>query len=189
MSGYELQYDAACWYPLPDSTDPAAVQDDARLFGDALVAGLAQARTDLDPTELDDLRSFASAVAASRPAAASESFVFLPADIGALGVAHLTVIVPGEHEVYAADDLIASADDALLPPVRTPFDAPGLGVGDRVLTVAAGTDVPPSARIEYLFVEGPAVLMLSAAARSVRDAALMTAALDELLASFRWLEA
>lgn len=180
MSGYELQYDAGLWYPLPDSGD-------ARAFAEGLAAALEAERPDITPSELDDLRAVAETAVATRPPDASESFLFLPADVGALGIVHLVIVVPAPGEVYSADDLLAASDDALLSPVRTDLELAGLGSGSRILAVTPGGGELPTARIEYLFAEGPAVLMASALARSMRDAGIMTVALDEMLGGFRWM--
>lgn len=181
MSGYALEYDAAVWRALPTA-------DRAAAFALGLDEELRRERPDLTEVELAALRETAERAAASRPRDASESFLFLPVDVGGIGIAHLSVVVPGADEVYDASDVVAAATDALLPPTLTEVDVAGLGRGHRVLTVAPGGDELPSARVEYLFTGGPAVLLVSALARSVRDAALMAAALDELLASFRWQE-
>jgi len=179
VSGYALEYDAALWRALPSA-------DRAASFALDLDEELRRERPDLAEDELAAVREIAERATASRPNDASESFLFLPVDVGGIGIAHLSIVVPGAGEVYDANDVVAAATDALLPPTLTEVDVDGLGRGHRVLTVAPGGDDVPSARIEYLFAGGPAVLLVSALARSVRDAALMAAALDELLASFRW---
>lgn len=182
MSGYELHYDAGSWYPLPD---PGGAAD----FSQRLAAALAAERPDLAAADLDTVRAIARAAVETRPSDASESFLYLPADVGALGIVHLVVVAPGADEVYTADDLLAASTDGLLPPVRTDVAFDGLGAGARILEVTPGAEALPTARIEYLFADGPAVLMVSALARSVRDAGILIAAVDDLLGSFRWLGA
>ncbi|WAB84818.1 hypothetical protein OVN20_04425 [Microcella daejeonensis] len=131
MSGYELSYDAGCWYRLPDSGD-------ARGFADEVVADLRASRPDLDADDAHAVRGVAEAVVLSRPDDASESFLFLPADVGALGVAHLSIIVPAAGEIYSAVDVMAAADDALLPPARSDLEFASLGRGSRIITVTPG---------------------------------------------------
>ena len=105
MSGYALEYDAAVWRALPTA-------DRAAAFALDLDEELRRERPDLTEVELTALRETAERASASRPRDASESFLFLPVDVGGIGIAHLSVVVPGADEVYDASDVVAADTSA-----------------------------------------------------------------------------
>jgi hypothetical protein len=181
---YEIQYDAAVWFPAP-AEFPWGPWVDEQAWADALVEAYEADLGDLSADARAAIGEFAALARAQRTELATECLLFCPRGVPALGVANIFV---GEHDAGPFDLDREAADDARaqLPPTLIEFPTGHLGLGRRAAIVLPSSDPETAAgRLNYVFDVAGVAVAVSGTTDSARDAGYMAPFLDELVRGIR----
>jgi hypothetical protein len=181
---YEIEYDAAVWFPAPAGF-PWGPWADEPSWSDALVDAYEADLGDLTGDARAAIGEFAALARAQRTDLATECLLFCPRGVPALGVANIFV---GEHDgtPFDLDHEAADDDRAQLPPTIIEFPTEHLGVGRRAAIVLPSSDAEIAAgRLNYVFEVAGVAVAVSGTADSARDAGYMAPFLDELVRGIR----
>ena len=181
---YEIEYDAAVWFPVP-AAFPSGPWFDERAWTAELIEAFESDLGDLSDDARAAIAEFAGIARAQRTPLATECLAFCPRGIPALGVANIFV---GEHDDAHLDlaDEVGDDERAQLPPTVIEFPTDHLGVGRRAAIVVPSSDPSVAAgRLNYVFDVSGVAVAVSGTADSARDAGYMAPFLDELVRGIR----
>ena len=181
---YEIEYDAAIWFPVPVEF-PSESWADERAWIDALVSEFESDLGELSDDARAAIGEFAGLARVQRTGLATECLLFCPRSIPSLGVVNIFV---GEHDQVGLDLDHEAADDdhAQLPPTVIDFPTTHLGVGRRAAIVLPSSEPGISAgRVNYVFDVTGVAVAVSGTTDSARDAGYMIPFLDELVRGIR----